>query len=273
MKILLSTDFSESSENAIIYVLKMVRNWGAIDISYVLVYGFKPLIPYTNVPSMPVMKNEELEEKLRQKFNDLLVKLKEKVEIKGFFQKGDLPNVINAIVKKEKPDFIVMGTREGSALERSSVGSNTMEVAFNANCPVLAVPREASFDGIKKMVITTDLEPLNIAHDSLVLVKNLMTLYGCNTSVLHVFEEGDPKELKNKLKDITFHRYLSQVAHDHDAVVNKSVFDGIIDYINEKRPELMVAIPRGRGFFEGIFHSSVTEKMVYHAQIPILILV
>jgi len=273
MKILLATDFTEASDNAINYIISFSQQMSNTDYSYVLVHAFKPLVPYSNVPSIPVIENSHFEGELFEKFNKQLEKLREQVNITGHFLQGPLPAVIDKVAEKEEPDLIVMGTREKSALERTTVGTNTMEVATHCHTPILAIPKEASFDGLGEVLITTDLEPLEIDYSGLKLLKQWIEFYKSRLTVLHVFKDGEEESLKNKIKDTPMHNYLSEIDHVHQPVVNKHVFEGIQEYADEKKPALLVAIPRDRGILKNIFHNSKTEKMAYHTQIPLLILV
>ena len=90
-------------------------------------------------------------------------------------------------------------------------------------------------------------------------------------SILHVFKDEKDKQ-NHVLESSAFHRYMSNVKHKHIEMVDQNAYEGIVQFVSEDEPDMLVAIPRDRGFFEQIFHQSVTEKLVYHTQIPILIL-
>lgn len=273
MKILLATDFTEASDNAISYVLQLAKQWKTKELSFVLVHAFKPLVPYTKVPSMPVIHNDTLEEQLRQKFEQLIEKLSQQVEIKGYFKKGSLVNVINDLALEASPDLLVMGTREKSSFERMTVGTNTLQVARNCTIPILAIPIEASFSQMKQVAITTDLEPVEVQYENLLLFKEMLSISNANLTVMHVFKEGKLEDLSEQISNTAMHRYLEDTPHDHIPVVNENTFEGIRQFLDEKKPDLLAAIPRDRNFLEKIFHKSTTEQIAYHTQIPLLILV
>jgi len=271
MTILLATDFTEAADNALDYAIQAFDPQNGEKNTIILVHGYKPLAPYTNVPSMPVIHNDELEQALHQKMEERVKKLSslERFEVDSVFQKDTLPQIVEQVAKDKNPDIIVMGSREHTAYERMTIGSNTMEVATQeGTCPVLAVPREASFEKISEVVITTDMEPLNISYESLAFLKLLVEQNEAQLTVLHVSDTEETPDLE----DTAMHRYLEDIQHEHQVVQNSDVFDGIISYVEKEKPDLLAAIPRDRNFFQSIFHSSTTEDMVYRSRLPTLIL-
>jgi nucleotide-binding universal stress UspA family protein len=273
MKILLTTDFTEASGHATKYIKSLVQNWDTEEVSYVLVHGYKPLVPYTNVPSMPVIKNKDLEEKLIGKFKRQYALLKKDTNIiAGYSERGSLPAVINDIVEKESPDLIVMGTREKDAFERMTIGTNTLEVALNTSVPVLAVPKEASIDKINAITFATHMKQGKNQSAGIDFLKSWVILNKAHLQILHVSKEGTEEGLKKQMEDSELHRILARIDHQHYPVTNTDVFEGIMSFTNQTKPDMLVAMPDERSFLDRIFHNTTTDKMAYHLRIPLLIL-
>ncbi|MEQ8240691.1 MAG: universal stress protein [Cyclobacteriaceae bacterium] len=276
IKILIATDFTEASDNALNYADAIFRNLFGLDVTYLLVHGFKPLVPYSNTPSMPVIKNDQLQTSLKNKLDELVSNLEKKLgenhQINSYFKIGSLNKVIEKIIDDEKPDLVVMGTREKNAFARMTIGTNTMEVATTASCPVLAIPKEAKADDFVKMTLATDLNELNISSNSFDLLEKLVNFKKSKLEVLHVFSSHDIAEQFGNLEKTAFHQHIKELKHDHATVVNSNVFDGIIDFVNEQKSDMLILSLSERGFLEKIFHADKTEKLVYHAEVPVLIL-
>jgi len=276
IKILIATDFTEASDNALNYADAIFRNLHGLNVTYLLVHAFKPLVPYSNTPSMPVMKNNQLESSLKKKLDELVTDLQNKLEgnheTKSYFEFGSLNKVIEKIIDDEQPDLVVMGTREKNAFARMTVGTNTMEVATTASCPVLAVPKEAKAKDFTDMVLATDLNELNISSHSFDLLKSLVDFEKSKLKVLHVFASDEIAQQFGNLEKTAFHQHIKDIKHDHATVVNSDVFDGIVNFVNEQRSDMLILTLSERGFLEKIFHADKTEKLVYHAEVPVLIL-
>jgi nucleotide-binding universal stress UspA family protein len=47
---------------------------------------------------------------------------------------------------------------------------------------------------------------------------------------------------------------------------------GITHFAQDRDASLIMVIPKSHGFFEGLFHRSVTQKLAYHTSIPLLVM-
>lgn len=276
LTILIATDFTEAANHAVDYTLNLFKSWKDVKINFLLVHSYKPMAPYGDAPSIPVIQNQELGKEYSEKLEALSETIKNKAGvktgIKTFFEAGPLNVTIKKIMRDEHPDLVVMGSREMSTFERMTFGSNTIEVASTVDCPVLAVPLEAEIKNPENIVFAVDSEPMDIPYEDLGLLKNLKKISNANLKVVHVAKSGDKETLRKAMEDTVLHRYISEVAHAHHPIVNENIFEGILSFVEQEQPGLLVAVPRERNFFEKIFHTSITGKMVHHTKVPILLL-
>ncbi len=272
MKTLLTTDFTNASTHAIEYAIQLLSKEGT---EYELIHAFKPMAPYAEISSIPVLENVAWKVELKKKLDELHLNIKNKydIEIDSSLKRGGVYEVVHKFEKKrDKPDLVVMATREKSFFERMTLGSNALQVAEKAQTPVLIVPKEAEKKSPNKIAFATDLNPLEIPYDSLKLVKDLIHDYQAKLEVVHVYENKKEKDDSEKMKNTAIHRYLEEIDHKHIAVINDNVYDGIIEYLDKHQPDILVIIPRDHNFFEKIFNEQITKKMVNHTEIPLLVL-
>lgn len=273
MKIVLTTDFTPAADNAIDYTLHLFKE--EKEVEYILFLAYKSMIPYSQTPpAIPVPNNDALEEKLNAKLREVNEQLVASVKINSVLKTGTLGATLATLIEEEDPDLIVMGSREKSTMERMTLGSNVLEAAHKIQCPILTIPLEAKYDGLEKIVFASDLEPLEVDYTSINILKSLASKARKKMEVLHIFGKGksDKDSLKEKIEDTPLHRYLWDVEHIHTPQINNSTEDGLTNYIQETEPDLMTLIPRKRNFLEKIFHNSLTERMVYHTKIPMLLM-
>ncbi|UXP32156.1 universal stress protein [Reichenbachiella agarivorans] len=269
MNILLATDFTEAAKHAINCIHQITQTWTSRkEIHFTLVHGFKPHVPYSNTPSIPVYYDPSLKSSLQQKLEHEKGSLQFTMQVDTLFEEGPLPLVIESAVKNKKADLIVMGTRQKSAFERVTVGSNTAEVMQKVNTPILAIPLEAKCKQMKSVVLTSDLESINIDH--IHFIKKWLQDNHAQLKILHVSDKD--KNHETLIKKTAMHHHFSETMHEHHFVYNNDPIAGIQEYIGKEKPDLLIALPRDKNFFQKLFHISVTEDMVYHTQIPILIL-
>ena len=82
-----------------------------------------------------------------------------------------------------------MGTQGESRLEEILFGSTTVEVMKQCSCPVLAIPPNSSFYGIKEIVYASDLVEKDIEVISHVC--DLAEFFDAEVVVFHVFVEDN----------------------------------------------------------------------------------
>lgn len=272
MNILLTTDFTPASDHAIHYAISLLSEY-PVKKKYYLLHAFKPMAPYADVGSVPVIQNQAWKKESEQKLGESIHSIDQKYGIKAgpIFTRGGVYEVIHKLEEdKEKDlDLVVIATHEKSLFERITFGANTLQVVEKANTTTLVVPLETEIKKPGKIAFGTDMEPPDINLNSLILLKELIRQYRAELEVIHVVESESEKK---SFQDTVLHGYLKDIDHKHKSVFNKNVYDGIMGYIENNQPDMMVVIPRDRNFFEKIFQTNISSKIAYRSKIPLLVL-
>ncbi len=277
MKIAIATDFTDAADNAVNYV-HAVLNKDVLDAQphYLFVHAFKPLTPYSNTPSMPVIRNDELERVLKQKLDklqaDIASKLSDSQFVSQVFARGSVNEVLSDVVKDAKVQLIVMGSRGKGAFTRMTVGSNTLEVANTVDCPLLAIPDKEIPHRLSKITLATSLGGQSLSKRSIELLERLVDGGKVALEVIHVFDREVPDDVEASMKSSQIHHQLSNLSHTHRHLEGDDIADTLSEYIAEHQPDLVAMAPSEKSLFDKIFHQSKTEKMIYHEGMPTLIL-
>ena len=162
-KILFPTDFSPAANHAFIYALHLADVLSA-EINTLHAYPL-PEIHGVVMPNLvgeieQSIRMEEFDE-YRNSVDQLRVIAEAHslghVRVNHTLKTGSTIKAILASAESEGSDVIIMGTKGATGLREVFVGSVTGEIMEKANCPVLAIPDEASFDhNIDRLVVTTD---------------------------------------------------------------------------------------------------------------------
>ena len=158
--ILLPTDFSPNSVNAMNYALDMFKDvvckfyiLNVQKASSFISDDFRTMSPSTTI------------------YQTLIASAKDSIKemIKTFEERGnkshsfgsivDYDNFIDAINQacdSKGVDLIIMGTHGATGAERILFGSNTVRVMQRCNRPVLAIPKGHQFNGISKIAFTSN---------------------------------------------------------------------------------------------------------------------
>lgn len=268
-RILLPTDFSAVANNALRYALALAEKCGAsIDILHVKQAPLSdPLFPLETYQAYIDSMNEVAEQGIDKLKNTILANTQVKFNfhvVTGFISDETL-----TFANEHEIDLIIMGTTGASGLAEILIGSNTASLIGKCDLPVLVVPAGYEFKGVHHILYSTDYNEPEFPAVSRLMY--FVELFDAKLTVLHVKTEFDhyfnaEGNFFNKNKDhISYNYELINVQGD-------DVMNTINSYLEDQSPELIVIAKHNRGFFDKIFHRSLSKQMAYHTKLPLLVL-
>lgn len=273
MKILFPTDFSVTADHAYIYALSIAEKLKA-EILTIHVFERPDIralhLPRTLSEIYESMALEEFEE--YRKHITGLHKLAEKeglthIPVKHMLAEGTVKNQIIAAARREKTDFIVMGTKGAGWLRQVFTGTVAGEMMEYACCPVLAVPEKAVFDkSIDKIGVTTSFaeEEVDILHKTLEFAQ----IFNAKVYCIHVdLKRGiDPEEnedeFKARFQDVENLKFI--------ILEGTNVITTLSEYIEANEFDVVAMLTHQRNFMEEMFNFSDAKMMSYRYSTPIL---
>ncbi len=272
-QILFPTDFSEAANTAFVYALKFAESFVA-EILILHVYD----LPIVETPPLPEATTEIfdiVEMNQFESFRDelpALHKLAEEyhlghVKIRNTLLYGDLVYNINKLCEDEHVDLIVMGTKGATGMKETFLGSTTGSVISNAKVPVLGVPAEAEYQPIKSVVFTTQYKDKD--NDALRNALDIAKKFKARLQCLYIKNDDDPEDIDERINEWKI--YYRDEDIDFFNITGDHIEQTILDFIENQHAGLLVMRTHRRGFFESLFHRSLTKKMAYHSKIPLLV--
>lgn len=271
-KILFPTDFSENAAKAMQYALFLAKELNA-DLILINTYQI-PAGGNTSIKSMHLAEilKADAEEGLQKVLKEIrLNKEFDAVSIETVAKQGDLVQLVNEMSGEFKFDLVVMGTKGATGAKEVLVGSNTAAVIKGAFCPVLVIPEKAIYKKPQKFTFAYDLKPI-VETQGFGLFKTLAKKLDAEIGILNVGLDELPGSTEEAVAGIKLNHLLEGVKHNFYFVKNENVSDGIEIFVKEKGTDCLVMIARKHSFLEKIFHKSVTKKMAYHVDVPLLVL-
>jgi nucleotide-binding universal stress UspA family protein len=270
--ILVPTDFSSYSDNALRYAAALSMK---MDARILVFHSYHVPVPATDVP-IDIKSEAELKKSALKSLHDLKESFGKEFPDTRFSietTSGFADDEIIERVTKEKCDYVVMGTHGSSGLVEVLLGSNTAKVIEKAACPVFAIPGEAVFEGLNRIVFAADYGTHNF-NNALGIVEMART-FGSQVNLLHIrsgdmdetMEYAELESFKNRVCRESGYDKVSFTLIDHS-----DVFQGLNGYLEEERPDLLVLSMRNRNFVQKVFSRSLTKRMAHHAHIPLLVL-
>lgn len=271
--VLIPTDFSENSWNAIRYALNFIKKERC---NFYVLHVNK-----TSKKSQSISNQEGLEKETikasKKQLRALLTRITaEFPENKNhhFYTLIDNNFFITSIRKhmaEKKIDLIVMGTKGATDENKLIIGSNTANVIVKVPCNTLIIPEKAIFEGLEEIAFPTDFS-LSYGIETL---QPLLEILEKNNAVLHILHiskkvvELNANQLANKelMED-----FFSNQKHSFHFLIDKEAKDAVQQFTDSKAINMMVMMAKNLNYFQQIMFHSKVEKSSYHTNIPLLVL-
>lgn len=275
--ILLPTDFSENSWNAINYAMKLFENEAC---NFYVLHVNK--VTDNFMDGAPFLADEALlldtytkpaKRKLRQIMKRIAVDYPDNKNHR-FYTLTDYNFFIDAIrkeVEENRIDLIVMGTKGTSGLREIIVGSNTGDVITKVKCNTLVVPEQAKFAPLKEIAFPTDFS-MNYNLQVLEPISDIIEQHKAALRIVYVSKKKIELNNEQKLNRELVDDYFSNVEHSFHYLTNKKIEDAIECFVQSRHVDMISMVAKNLNYFQQIlFHSNV-EEISYHTETPFLVL-
>lgn len=267
-RILFPTDFSENADKALYFAAEVAQFTGA-DLHILHAQH----VPTVDVQDAAMVLDTAMYELKEISEKDILA-LKEKVERKYYLKNvttevefGFARDLIIDKANELNIDLVIMGTKGSSDVLDNLLGGVTTNVMKSIRHNLMIVPSNAKFEKFKKIAFASKLESEDI--DKLNWLIEFTRLFNPEIHLIHFI--GKNKELNEPQKEV-----ISKMVHSH-ADLMMEVLEGdhaaqaIENYIVSEKIELLAMRAGERGFFEDLFHKSVTRHVAMHSETPLIV--
>jgi nucleotide-binding universal stress UspA family protein len=277
--ILVLTDFSKNAKSAEEYALQLAIKAKA----NLILYNAYPPPPAMPVSDNVVWPHDSSASLQLQSINSLqsrvyqleaeLTKIKDdsyKPEIRHLGDEGSLPHKLNDIATENNIWLVVMGTKGESFAGNILFGSNVFKVLDKIHYPVLIIPQNATLEDFEKIGYATDLKTDDLSI--IEWLKELTEIFQIELFMMHVSADNvstDEDVSKTMTEQVLLKKSPNQLYINYFQGVN--IKDTLHEIIEGYNVDILALKHRRYGFFQSLFHSSTSDKMVKHSEIPILV--
>ncbi|MFI0431102.1 universal stress protein [Mariniflexile sp. HMF6888] len=275
LSILLPTDFSENSMNAVKYALEFFKHQ-KVDFFFMHAYQ-NDFYNHEELASREVFDDilEKVKNQSQKSLENLLETVKKMTSNSRFtFHAISAYNTLvdeaNLIADSKKIDLIVMGTKGKSDERHIIFGSHTFQVLKYVKCPVLAIPSNYTNTQPKHILFPTDYlipykhRELKLLCDLAVSNKSIIdVLYISKSDKLSLRQEDNQAFIKETIckTKIVFH-----IEH------SKKITETIQNYIKTHAIDMLVMVNTQHSFLEDMLFPSNIDIVSVDLKIPLLAL-
>lgn len=269
-KLLVPTDFSDTSKNAARFAVQMAAD---IQNAKIILIHVSDKITGGSDGS-PLTEDDDdrriiLTQALSQLKDELLTVAQAPIEFAA--EKGSsLVDTLTRYVRHQAIDMVIMGITGATRLEQIFMGSNTLEMAKESVCPVLIIPPDAKYRKIRNVVLASDFKEIDTTIPVAPLKATLdlfkPALHIVNVDSEHYVELTDEYKTERAKLEVMLTNYSPEFYF----IRQYDFFDAISQFVEDKNIDVIVIVPKDRSFVSGLFKTSHTKKLAYHSHIPII---
>jgi len=272
--ILILTDFSDNSWNAVVYALNFFKhytcNFYILHVSQNAVVnemGFDFSDELT-----PIMVHQGTQMDLKN-FVDSVKSLSKNKQHRFFpvYEKLFLIDSIRNQVVERKIDYIVMGTKGASGLKEVAVGSHTGEVITKVKCPILVIPEKARFEAVHKIAFPTDFH-MNFTPAVINTLVDVIDMQNSSLEVLNIKKDTQQLTSQQQENKEYLDAYLDTCTHSFHTLTQAKIDIALQSFIDSEHINLIAMVAKNLNFFQRLLFEPLVEQMGYHTEIPFLVL-
>ena len=278
--ILVATDFSPASDQALEYAVSLARRYSsAIYLTHIILPDGYPMVSPEFTASSLQQKHAEAEKKFREllKSGRLLA-----VPYKAVIQEGNLWPAIEQLVEKYQIDLVVVGTHGMGGVQKILIGSGAEEIFRKAKVPVLTVgpstEKEPMYEQeFKNILFATDFG--KSAEREVAYAFSLAQEHYSRLRLVHVLPHPEAfgkdvlpwekEKSEARLRELVPAGTELHCKLDFEVAVGKPA-EEILRIAAETKADLIVMGAKARGTFAGNLPNTKAYQVVCGARCPVL---
>ncbi len=231
--------------NATVYVVEM----------------FKALSRSGSLPS-----NEVLKEIKKSTIEEKIAEVDKKgIDIIALPLEEELLEAIPKYNLQHAIDLIIVGAEVSDIKAPYFLGEISGSLVKKTEIPVLIIPEMYTFRAINTVLMAIKSGIIK-KENALTPIKEVLNTFKAKMKLLQV------KTADYLPEDSEFHNDLGEIISSYKSSENGTLFQGVLEHLNENYPDLLCVFRRKRGFFAKLWEKNTVLKKDFDSRIPLLVL-
>jgi len=268
--ILCPIDFSEASNNALEYSVKIAEKHHS---SLRLVHVVTPEEYTDQLSNDPEHGVVDYEKQPEARLKKLLDKIDTEASLDLSSMKvteGELIDKLKEIIESESISLVVMGTEGVSNVSEAQMGSNTVKLIEETDVPILCIPTNTRYTPITNIVYGSEFSMDD--KDYLQQIINFAYAFDARITVSHITKSSDAadSDYDKYVKEIMSYFVYGKLTFEQ-FVTDTETHIAMEHILNKNKADLLILVHKQRNFLTSLFHRSLTKKMSYMTNFPLLV--
>lgn len=271
--ILLLTDFSSNSIDAINYALKLFSgnqcNFFVLHVELSNTYISDDLMAtgnqsiYSALVKKPKTELNHLVEELKNQTNE------EDYHFEMIMDYDVFIDAIKQVIEKKHIDLIVMGTNGVTGAKEIVFGSNTINVIRKVNCSTLVVPEGVKYKSPKQILLPLDLFDA-IDSEAFTEVLKFTHRFGKKLHLVRI-KPNNEDSIEEKKDSENIANLLNNTDYEYRVIDNVPMQHAVTSYTQIHKIDIIHLLVQKESFFERVFTGSSTTDISNKLKVPLLV--
>lgn len=274
--IVVATDFSDSAANAYQYAQNLAELFDAnLTVVHVFDIPVKTAVSDYTI-TMPTIS--ELEQSAKERLANFIEMESDddvdsitiyNTKVKAEALLGLPAQTLIERSLKHGTDLMILGTVGEHGWLDKAFGSVAVKVMEKAHCPVLLVPKNAVYNGIRNTLYASGQE--SASRNAINMALDFAHLFNSTLHFVHVdaIFEADKQKANSTIKHVLAQRATNIPLHIKN-ITAETVSDGINAYCQKNSIDLIMAVTHHRSFWQDFIHYSVTRELAWQTNMPLI---
>jgi nucleotide-binding universal stress UspA family protein len=176
-----------------------------------------------------------------------------KVSVATTLETGDVASKLQDFCRLRQPWLVIMG--KGAM--------------YHLPYPVLSIPENEGFLGIRKIAVACDLEDIfsGIA-EVLPFLNDLHELLGAHLELIHVIPDGEQNTEGVRLEFIAWKKQVADLEPELHFVRQSRIEEGIGQFLQDHGADWLLVLPKKYAVLQ--FHKSRAKQIELHCAVPVM---
>jgi nucleotide-binding universal stress UspA family protein len=275
--ILVPTDFSETARNAFHYAMRFAET---LDATITVVHVKEYILPTDEVllsPTSSIDINRMTDDAMSEFINDRegyqasgSVMVHTKVHTKVL--EGNPVRCIVGLSEEDNTDLIIVGSTGAQDIISKIIGKTSLEVANQAQCPVMLIPRDAVWNGIDRMMYASNYD--SITPEMILEVNDFAHAIKASIHFVHVDEHVPENigEVTETEAEVAVPLAGTNQTYEIHTIQGVDKIAGLQQYAGAHKIDLMAFAGKHRSFWHKLIYKSIIANIALSTEIPIMVI-
>jgi len=264
--ILFTTEFSDHADKVYRYVLELAKAFGST-----ITLG----IPFGKPSTVTdVLSKEEKKERALKRLQEFAAKntpeTLQKITVKYDAVYAFPGEGILRLAEKNQADLVVMSMTGADADDNQHFSDTTLNVLRRADRPVLAIPHSATFNGLNRMVFSSDFQFNDLI--ALNMLRRWSDKFDSKIMTVHVLGRSEERDEDRESMEALETAYSGHEQMQFKLLPSGRTKEELHDYLEENKAELLAMTTSKRSRLWQLLDGSTTRKMARSVKIPLLVI-